>query len=139
MAKGVNPMRNVTRVEGPDPSTEATPVSILKDSDFISANGLVTIVPKRAIIFVPEKFSANLKDGDSDKLVSWAEFYVANRSWIEAYEVTRPLAEGNEPISEQNWARFENSKKLVVATLMGGPISVLPLKEAEAEKTGTQQ
>lgn len=135
MAKGLDPMKNVTRVEGPDPSKQTAPESILKRSDFINANGLVTIVPKRAILFIPEAFKENVKDVEGAKLVPWGEFLMANRAWIDTYEVSSTLADGKEPIHEENWDRFKKSKKLVVATMMGGPISVLPVKEADTEKT----
>lgn len=139
MAEGKSTQKNVTFQKAEDFSKVEPPTSIIARSDFISANGLITMVPKRAIIFVPEAYKANITIAEGAKLVTWADFYAANRSWIEGYEVTRSLAEGDEAITEETQERFTKSKKMVVATVMGGPISVLPLKEVDTEKAATNE
>ena len=52
-----------------------------------------------------------------------------NRGWISTIEVTRVEAEGNQALSEETQERVAKSRKLVVATCFGGPISVLPVKK----------
>jgi hypothetical protein len=62
------------------------------------------------------------------KIVSWADFFAANRGWISTVEVSRVQAEGNKPLAEESQKFMSTSRNLVVATYQGGPISVLPLK-----------
>jgi hypothetical protein len=68
---------------------------------------------------------------------SWSEFYAANRGWITTVEVSRVQAEGNEPLAEETKRQLSKCGNLVVATYLGGPISLLPLKEPEVKTAGT--
>jgi hypothetical protein len=128
-----DPLRNLPAVKGEDPSLKV-PESILKSSDFISFGGNVTLVPKRAIINLPKKFEDRITLVKGSKIMSWAEFLTLNRGWITTVEVSRSQAEGNQAIDEKILERVHGSANLVVATLRNGPISVLPLKEAEEPK-----
>ena len=125
-----DPMNALKRSEGADPSKANQPVNLLEQSDIISFNGLTTLVPKRAILASPAKLKDRVVQTAGNKLVGWAEFYALNRGWITTVEVSRVQAEGNKPIAEETQERIGKSSNLVVATYMGGPISVLPLKEA---------
>ncbi|MCF7734617.1 MAG: hypothetical protein K9N23_23240, partial [Akkermansiaceae bacterium] len=79
-----------------------------------------------------------MKFQPGSKILAWADFLVANRGWIATVEVTRTQAEGNHLIEEETATRIAESDKLVVATYLGGPISVLPPKPAEATDAPTQ-
>lgn len=72
------------------------------------------------------------------KIVGWSDFFTANRGWITTVEVSRVQAEGNLAIAEETQERIGKSRNLVVATFMGGPISVLPLKEPKEAKELTE-
>ena len=61
-----------------------------------------------------------------------------NRGWITTVEVSRVQAEGNLAIAEETRERIGKSMNLVVATYMGGPISVLPLKEEAKTQASTK-
>ncbi len=132
LASGGDPIHGVTPISKEEFKEIEAPGNLLDRSDFITANGLVTLVPKRAIIHIPEAYKGNLNSSAEAKLVSWSDFLVANRAWIETYEVTRHQAEGKNKIEAEQWESFSESKKMVVATLLGGPISVLPLQVAKA-------
>ena len=54
-------------------------------------------------------------------------------------EVDRPIAEGNKAIAGETQERIGKSRNLVVATYLGGPISVLPLKEEAQAANTTRQ
>ncbi|MEO7097744.1 MAG: hypothetical protein ABI162_00150 [Luteolibacter sp.] len=123
-----DPLRNMKQIQGEDPSVVNRPKDIISDSDIISFNGLVTLVPKRAILNIPAKMADRLKLQPGAKLLGWAAFYEQNRGWITTVEVTRAQAEGNKPFDEMLATRIGKSTNLVVATYQGGPISVLPLK-----------
>ncbi|HSP44067.1 MAG TPA: hypothetical protein VLO11_14430 [Luteolibacter sp.] len=137
-----NPMRNMKPAEGVDPSTVNRPKDIISESDIICFNGLATLVPKRAILTLPASMKDRLEFKPGSKLIGWLDFYAANRGWITTVEVSRVQAEGNEAFDEQLSERIGKSRNLVVATHLGGPIGVLPLKvpeEAKAAETETAQ
>lgn len=126
-----DPMKKLQQSTGEDPSKVNRPVNLLEQSDIVCFNGLATLVPKRAILATPSRYKDCLKMQPGSRIVGWADFYAANRGWITTVEVSRVQAEGNEQIAEEIRLRIGKSANLVVATLMGGPISVLPLKQPE--------
>ncbi len=138
-ADQLDPMKNLAPAAGEDPSMKHPPRDILSDSDIISFRGLATLVPKRAILQIPKNHAGLVKLEPGAKIVSWADFYAANRNWITTVEVSRVQAEGNQPIAEETRKFMSTSRNLIVATYHSGPISVLPLKEpapdAAAETT----
>ncbi|MCB1091277.1 MAG: hypothetical protein KDL87_07095 [Verrucomicrobiae bacterium] len=123
-----NPMRGLPapRGDGKDPAKAATPPDLLSNSDILCHHGKATLVPKRAILFVPDNYSNRLKFEKGAKIQTFAEFLRTNRDWIKTVEVSRVQAEGGEPLSEDTQQDLEKSTSLVVATYQGGPISVLP-------------
>lgn len=129
----IDPMKHLAVATGEDPSKANQPSDILAESDIISFRGMATLVPKRAILQIPQAHAGYLKMEPGSKFVSWLEFYAANRGWITTVEVSREQAEGNAPIAEETQKFLSTVRNLVVATYKGGPISVLPLKEPVAE------
>lgn len=115
--------------EAEDPSAKNAPRDLLSRSDIIAFRGKATLVPKRAILHVPEHLTARVGDMEGCRLVTWTDFYRDNSAWIDTHEVSIAMASGDEGISEDSTEAFSERKKLVVATLMKGPVSVLPLKE----------
>ncbi|MGB6222690.1 hypothetical protein [Haloferula sp.] len=130
-----DPMKNLEAVEGEDPSKVNIPVSILEQSDIISFGGFATLVPKQAIISAPAQFEKYLELKPGTKIIGWLDFYAKNRGWITTVEVSREQAQGYEAIAEATRERISKSANLVVATLMGGPISVFPPQEKKDEQT----
>jgi hypothetical protein len=134
-AAETDPMRNMVPAKGPDPSLIDPPKNLIANSDIICFGGLVTLVPKRAILGIPKNFADRMKFQPGSKIKTWADFYAQNRGWITTVEVSRIEAEGNKPMAEEVYKSIGKSKNLVVATYQGGPISVLPLKvPVETEK-----
>lgn len=123
-----DPMRNMQPAKGVDPSVVNQPKDILSQSDIICYNGTATLVPKRAILNLPAAMQSRLKFLPGSKLMTWTDFHALNRGWISTVEVSRLQAEGNEAFKEEISTRIGKSTNLVVATYLGGPISVLPLK-----------
>lgn len=132
-----DPMKKLAPAAGEDPSKVNQPINLLEQSDIISFGGVATLVPKRAILATPAKHKERLTMQPGSRIVGWSEFYAMNRSWITTVEVSRVEAEGNSAIAEETRDRIGKSTNLVVATYMGGPISVLPLKEPEKTPTAT--
>jgi hypothetical protein len=135
-ADQVDPMKSLPTTKGEDPSLSNRPKDILSDSDIISFRGTATLVPKRAIIQIPKNHADLIKMEPGAKIVSWSEFFAANRGWITTIEVSRVQAEGNQPLAEETLKFMGTCRNLIVATYQGGPISVLPLKEPAAETPG---
>jgi hypothetical protein len=130
-----DPMKDLEQATGEDPSKVNQPINLLEQSDIVCFGGLATLVPKRAILATPNNHKDRLSIQPGVRVVGWSEFFAANRGWITTVEVTRIQAEGREPINEETRERIGKSRNLIVATFMGGPISVLPLKEAEKTQT----
>ena len=123
-----DPFRNMPPAKVEPPSDASRPRDIISESDVICFNRMATLVPKHAILNLPVKMADRLKFKPGGKLLCWADFYAQNRGWITTVEVSKVQAEGNKAIPEEISTRIGKSSNLVVATYMGGPISVLPLK-----------
>jgi hypothetical protein len=132
-----DPMSSMPAVKGEDPSVVNRPPSILETSDIISFGKFATLIPKRAIIQIPKNVADRIRLEPGATIQSWSEFYAANRGWITTVEVSRVQAEGNEPLAEETKRQLSKCGNLVVATYLGGPISLLPLKEPEVKTAGT--
>jgi len=133
-----DPMRNLQPATGADPTIINQPKDLVADSDILCFGGNATLVPKRAILNIPKNMAARLEFQSGSRVLSWMDFFTLNRGWITTVEVTRVQAEGNEALAEDISTRIGKSMNLVVATYMGGPISVLPLKVPEEEKVPTE-
>lgn len=134
-AQAMNPLTNYKAVEGEAATKVYQPESIINNSDIISFNGLTTLVPKRAILAVPDTVESRIgKHIDGHRVVAWKEFLHANRGWITTVEVSRAQAEGRQPLAESVSERFGKTSNLMVATYQGGPISVLPPLPPETEE-----
>jgi hypothetical protein len=130
------PASKLAATKGADPSKVNQPLDLISQSDILCYNGAATLVPKRAVMHIPPNLADRLKYLPTSRLQSWAEFYALNQGWITTVEVSRTQAEGNLPLADEISKRVAKSTNLVVATYLGGPISVLPLK-SPAETTPT--
>ena len=105
--------------------SENTSQDLWQSSEILCFGDAVTLVPKHAVIQIPKNLAARLKLGSGAQLVTWSNFYTANRSWITTVEVSVEQAEGKVPLSVQTKELMTKSGKVVVATYDGNPISVL--------------
>jgi len=126
-----DPMKDFTQTNGADPSKVNQP-DLLAESDILCFQGFATLVPKRAILAIPENFKDRLTFKPGSRIVTWTDFFAANRGWIVNVEVTQAQAEGKVKFEDKVQEGITKSSNLVVATYKGGPISVLPIKEPEA-------
>lgn len=134
VSKKHNPLGKLAESKGEDPSVKNRPQDLISSSDIISFNGHTTLVPKHAIIQVPEKYKARInKHVSGYKVIGWLEFYTLNRGWITTVEVDKDQAEGRKPLNEDLQETFKKNPNLIVATYSTGPISLLPLKEKTEE------
>ncbi len=117
--------------EASDPAKVNPPQDIVSTSDFLSSGGSVTLIPKRALLHVPDRLKDRTQIRDNMQIVTWSNFHTRNRSWITTVEVSRLQAEGNSPIDEKKMEQLKKTGDILIATMGGAPISVLPLKVPE--------
>jgi hypothetical protein len=94
------------------------------NSEFIVSEKVVTLVPKGAILYVPDRFRQNIAPNLSGSFLIWNEFLAKYRGLVTSFEVTLDQATGEKPLDA---ARFEAAKKsglIIVAVLNRSPISV---------------
>ena len=133
-AKG--PMRKFKEATGEDASVKNKVGNLLENSEFISFNGNTTLVPKNALLQIPDRYKTRINNHKpGSKILSWLDFYTLNRGWISTVEVNLAQAKAEKPISPELLDTLSKKGHLVVAVLRnGGPISVRPPKvEAEAK------
>ncbi len=139
MQNAVDPMKALEKSEGVDPSTVNQPVSLLDSSDLISYGGITTIVPKRAIMQIPEKYKDRINSHvDGNTIVGWLDFYAKNRGWITTVEISRAQAAGREGFSEEFSEQLSKNTNLVITVLAAGPISFRPYVAEENEGGKTE-
>jgi hypothetical protein len=127
------PMRKFKEATGEDASVKNKVGNLLENSDFITFNGNTTLVPKNALIQIPEKYKTRINNHKpGSKILSWTDFYSLNRGWISTVEVSLAQAKAEKPISPELLDTLNKKGNLVVAVLKNGPITVLP-KKVEAE------
>lgn len=134
-ANPISQLRSATPPEDAMDSKAYKPESIIARSEAIHRGGVATLIPKRAVLHLPEGLRGAIGLPSGVRLVSWAEFYRSNRNWIRTIEVTRDQAEGFVQMSEEAVESFKESRHLIVATYQTGPISVMPLREDESSET----
>ena len=89
-------MKNMPVAKGEDPSVVNRPPRICSASRTSSAfRGIATLVPKRAILQIPKSYAERIETrSPARKIVSWADFYAANRGWITTVEISRDASRG---------------------------------------------
>lgn len=124
--------------EASDPAKVNPPQDIVSNSDFLSSGGSVTLIPKRALLHVPDRLKDRTQIRDNMQIVTWPSFHTRNRSWITTVEVSRLQAEGNTPLDEKKMEQLMKTGDILIATMGGAPISVLPLKVPD-ENAGEEE
>lgn len=115
----------------PDPSVASRPQDLLARADMLCYRGYATLVPKRAILQIPENLADRVGAKPGVKLLNWPEFYAMNRSWIGTQEVSRAQSQGKDAFDPEVQTRMVKSGNLIVATFQTGPISVIPVPVPE--------
>jgi hypothetical protein len=112
--------------------TRSAPPSIIEDSTILHDGSHWTLVPKNAVVFLPEALKQRVNVRPVGTLLPWADFLTKNRSWLATHEVTFDQAAGNEALPADCTASWASHKKMVVAVHHAGPISVSVAGEAKA-------
>jgi len=100
--------------------------SLIGQSDVLNDGINWTLVPKGAVLHVPQPFATRVGSKPLGTLLSWIDFLKVNRSWLFTEEVQIDQAAGKRPIPPSRADAWNKLGKVVVAVHRGGPISVRP-------------
>lgn len=100
--------------------------SLIEQSDVLNDGINWTLVPKGAVLHVPQPFASRVGSKPLGNLMTWSDFLKVNRSWLFTEEVLIDQAAGKRPIPPSRNDAWIKLGKVVVAVLHGGPISVRP-------------
>ncbi len=100
-------------------------------SEFIAIRENTVVVPKGAILHLPEAATASVVDGIQGELLDWLSFRTRHRAEIATLEVTLEQASGAKPIDQAKLEAARRQGRMLIAVLQGNPISVHPAPAAE--------
>ncbi|MDP0492466.1 MAG: hypothetical protein Q7Q71_15575 [Verrucomicrobiota bacterium JB023] len=99
--------------------------SLTERSVIISDGRSWTLVPKGAIIHLPESLKNRVNAAKSGQLRKFPDFFRINRGWVAVHEVTMEQAIGEKAISQEVMDSFKYQDRIVIATRSFCPITVL--------------
>ncbi|MEM1085687.1 MAG: hypothetical protein AAGI48_16385 [Verrucomicrobiota bacterium] len=109
--------------------------SIINQSVILTDGNNWTLVPRGAVLHLPEAHKAKIGGRPVGNLLPWKQFIAVNRAWISAEEITLRQAEGVHKLDERRVAFWPKQDKIIVATHLGGPISVTPPENQTASNS----
>lgn len=125
-----------------DPPPAGVKRDVYQISDILVDGGFHTVVPRGAVLSVPESLADRLASSPAGKFQFWPDFYARNKNWIKLQEVDVEVARGKMPLPESVIKMMSTEPKLVLAVFKGNPITVLEAAAPEAaavEKTGEKK
>lgn len=114
-----------------DPAIMTHSRDLVRDSTVITYRGNLTLVPKRAVLHIPDEIKDRIGAKEGMKVLTWRDFFQMNRGWIRTVEVSREQVMGESPLPAGIVEAYKKSSSMVVATFKGGAVSVLPVKTPE--------
>jgi len=128
-----NPMAQLQK-PAPSEAKITTPEnqSILKQSMILHDGKNWTIVPKGAVVYLPDALKSRVDVKPVGKLLTFTDFITLNRNWITTNDVSFDQAAGNVPLSAASVAFWSKQDKIVIAVHQSGPISVRIAAEPQA-------
>jgi hypothetical protein len=116
------------RLEKPAPSQAAVSrpagQSIIKQSVVLNDGKNWTLIPKGAVIFLPQAMKNRVNANPVGTLLPWNDFLIQNRAWITTNDVSFDQAAGTEALPPERVAYWAKQEKIVIATHRQGPISI---------------
>lgn len=118
----------MTRLETPPqeraPVSRPNAQSIIKQSMVLNDGKNWTLIPKGAVIFLPQAMKSRVNANPVGTLLPWNDFLTRNRAWITTNDVSFDQAAGTEALPPERLAYWAKQEKIVIATHRQGPISV---------------
>jgi len=100
--------------------------SLIGSSTLIASGNHWTIVPKGAVIHLPDLLKSKVVSKPQGKLQHWPVFLRENSGWIHLHPVSLKHAHGQKFLGEKPMKAYKSMGKMVIATRGGNPISVAP-------------
>ncbi|MGJ8671927.1 hypothetical protein [Rubritalea sp.] len=98
--------------------------SLLESSAILSNGKYWTLVPKNALLHVPENLRSKVVTSPRGKLISWKDFSAMNPAWLSKEKIDIATAKGSSPINYERFKVMSNRGKIIVAVLGDNPIGV---------------
>ncbi len=128
-----NPIAQLEKpVEGEAKVTTPAEQSIIKQSMVLHDGKNWTIVPKGAVIFIPDNLKSWIDAKPLGKILAFNDFMTLNRKCLTTTEVTFDQAAGNESLPAERAHFWAKQDKIVIAVHQNGPISVQIATESQA-------
>ncbi|WP_018971007.1 hypothetical protein [Rubritalea marina] len=101
-------------------------VPIHQRMDFIQDRGQLLMIPKKALIYVPDSLQNKvITNGETDgKLVRLDQFMAQNSNWLITHPVSFDLALGKTQFTPEMLEHLQSLNKIVIATHGNKPIGV---------------
>ena len=109
--------------------------SIIKQSLVLNDGKNWTLIPKGAVIFLPEAMKSRVDAKPSGTLLGWLDFLTRNQAWITTNDISFDQAAGRKPLPAERVAFWPKQDKVVIATHQNGPITVRVSKETQSPAT----
>lgn len=106
------------------PVHTAASQSIISQSEILHDGVNWTIVPKGAVLFVPEKIMDRVGARPVGTLLTWLQFLAKNPSWVSTHETSFEQAAGKSPLPDAKVDFWKKQDRVIIAVHQGGPISV---------------
>ncbi|WP_367872418.1 hypothetical protein [Luteolibacter sp. Populi] len=94
------------------------------NSEFVVFDGNVTILPKGAIIHVPDRYKANVVTKMQGNLMLWPEFVARYPGLVARMDVTMEEVTGTTPFKPERLLAERRRNLIIVGVLNGNPITV---------------
>ena len=72
--------------------------SIIKQSLILRDGTYWTLVPKGAVIYLPEAMKSRVDGKPDGTLLAWTDFLARNQAWITTHDISFDQATGNKPL-----------------------------------------
>lgn len=108
--------------------------SLAEMSTFISFGDKTTLLPKGSVVVCPDPLKSRIVPLPSGTVVPWQDFLAANRNWIITTDVELKQVRGEMPLPQAELQTLKSRGLMVVATLNGCPVTVLPYSPANLSK-----
>mgnify|MGYP001817507175 CR=1 FL=1 len=127
------PTVNGTKLEARKPTLDRQlpAAGFLNRSTLLAFNGNWTLVPKTAVIHIPESLQSRIVTEPTGKLLPWREFFALNRGWLHTQNVALSDARGETELSPAVCLAYRATGRVVVAVHKRGPISMPVQKVAQ--------
>lgn len=113
-----SPSKGAAKVNRPEDQ------SIIKQSVILHDGTNWTLVPKGAVIYLPEAMKNRVEGKPTGTLLAWTDFLTRNQAWITTYDISFDQATGSKPLQAASVAFWPKQAKVVIAVHQRGPISV---------------